>query len=117
MMNTMSNIGWMWSWHIDWLFFSTLFVGVILFLLWAYKSLNSNTLAQWAIWTIIIGLVGILLSGSMHTSRWFGMHNFNSKVNWQEMGMHLHTDDHSDLSSSEDWEEHLLDEMRRYKSK
>jgi len=54
----------------------TLLVGVVLFILWAIKSLSKDDLKRWALWLLVIGLLGLLF-----TSSWFGRYpNMNDGI-------------------------------------
>jgi hypothetical protein len=115
MANMMSNTSWSFGWHIHWIFWATLLIGVVLFILWANKGLDAKKLASWATWAIIIGLIGTLLTGGMWSSGRYGMHGgFSKNINWQTMGQHMQEDDHSDLSTPEEWQEHMLEEMKEH---
>ncbi|MBI4235090.1 hypothetical protein HY604_02200 [Candidatus Peregrinibacteria bacterium] len=80
-LNIMSGVGGIWmGWHIHMLFGLSLTVGLILFVIWAYKALKPAQLAQWALWLVIVGLVGALL-----TSTWGGKAWTNMMGNWRNL--------------------------------
>jgi hypothetical protein len=113
MMNMMSYNTGMWGWSMQWLFCGTLIIGAVLFLLWANKALDAKKLGTWATWAIIIGLIGTLLTGGMWSGGWSGMHGgFSRNIDWQVMGLHMQEDDHSELSTAQEWQDHMWEEMK-----
>lgn len=73
-LNMMSGINGLWmGWHIHMLLGVVLTVGLVLFVIWAYKALKPNQLAMWALWLIIIGFAGILLTSTWGGKAWTSM--------------------------------------------
>jgi fatty acid desaturase len=100
--------------HVHWLFGLALVLGAILFVVWAVRALNKKSLATWAAWLLIVGALGtILTSGWGMSGVWSGMHGYGS-VNWQGMGQHMMDDDHAELGTAEEWQEHMLEEMKEH---
>lgn len=50
------------AWCLHGLFCLALFIGVILFVVWASKHLNKKGLKKLVIWLLAIGLVGLLIT-------------------------------------------------------
>lgn len=74
LLNIMSGFGGLWmGWHIHMLLGVVLTVGLVLFVIWAYKALKPDQLAIWALWLIIVGIVGILLTSTWGGKAWTNM--------------------------------------------
>jgi len=60
------------GWALHCLFGLALFVGIVLFIVWAAQNLNKKALGKLVIWLIAVGLVGILLTSCL--TPWGGGH-------------------------------------------
>ena len=113
-MNTFSGSSYgIWGgWHIHMLFGLALLVGLVFFVVWAIRAIGKKELASWALALIIIGALGVILTAGWGGKGWTMMHGNNSS--WQEMAEHMEDEDHSDLQTSEDWQEHMKEEMSEH---
>lgn len=112
------------GWHVHLLFGTVLVLGVVLFVAWALRSLDKKGLGQWALWLLIIGALGVLLTSQFgFGGLLFGggggmmggmMGGGFRQVNWQEMAKDMITEDHSDLTTPEQWRDHMFEEMREH---
>ncbi len=96
------------NWFIHVFFLIVFLVGLVLFIVWAVRTIKKDKLLPWAIGLLILGILG----GSF-TMQW-GMMNSWNNVNWQNMAQHMRDEDHSDLTAPEEWQEHMLEEMSEY---
>lgn len=73
-LNMMYGVNGLWmGWHLHMLFGLALTMGLILFVIWAYKALKPAQLAKWALWLVIIGAVGALLTATWGGKAWTNM--------------------------------------------
>lgn len=111
------------GWHVHALFGVVLFLGVVLFIVWAFRALDKKALSTWMLWLLIVGALGVLLTSQ------FGFGGFGiwggrggmmggtsgfQQVNWQEMAKDMMSDDHSDLTTPEQWRDHMFEEMQEH---
>ena len=78
--------------HIHYIFGGVLIFGAVLFAIWASKNLDKKALKNWALWLILAGLVGTLLTGGWGMRGWQNM-----------MG-----------NQDEEWGGEMLEEMEEY---
>ena len=65
-----SPVSWMAiGWHLHLIFAAIALVGGILFVAWALK-LNREDLQTWVIWSLVVGILGILLTSNLAWSAW-----------------------------------------------
>lgn len=99
-----------WILHI---LFNLLFViGFVLFLVWLVQYLNKKQqLITWAIILLTISIVGILLTfqGSM-----FNMMGFNTPFGFQGMYQHMFDEDHEEITSPDEFRQHMIEEMEEH---
>lgn len=94
------------------LFFMTVFlVGVIFFVAWAIRALSKEQLKNWAIWALAIGFIGLLVTMMLGFGGRTGVYGFEGEE-W--LNMHLMDEEHEELSSLDDWREHMLEEMEEH---
>jgi phosphoglycerol transferase MdoB-like AlkP superfamily enzyme len=109
MMNSFSSLPF--GWHIHWIFISISVIGVVLFIRWAFVALDKNSLKNWSALLIIVGVLGMLLTGLWGLEGMQYMHSGNSNSSW--MMEHMMDEDH-DFESNEEWREHMLEEMEEH---
>lgn len=63
--------------YLHMIFVLVLIIGIAFLIIWAAKTLDKKTLKTWAIWLIIIGIIGTLLSCPFGRSGYAGMGRFN----------------------------------------
>jgi asparagine N-glycosylation enzyme membrane subunit Stt3 len=116
MMSSSTFGGMSYGWHLHWIFGLAIAIGVVLLIIWAARTLKADQLKTWVIWLLVIGVIGSFLTSGMGWSgmhgSWGGMHGKN--INWQTMGQHMQSDDHSELTTPEEWREHMKEEMKEY---
>ena len=64
--------------HLHMLFGLMLGVGVIMFLMWAYKNLSKDALKKWAIGLIVVGALGTVLTGCWGFKGWSHMKGYDN---------------------------------------
>lgn len=112
MMNVFSGglPGGMWLLHI--LFDLTFLIGLVLFMVWLVQYLlKKKQLLTWAMVLLIIGIIGMVL-----TFRWnmFGMMGYGNQFGLSGMYQHMLDEDHEDISSPEEFRDHMLEEMQEH---
>lgn len=70
MMDTMLGSGVTWGWHIHLIFGGAIFLGAIFLIILAAKFMSKKELLNWAVWAIILGIIGTLLTGGWGFSGW-----------------------------------------------
>lgn len=58
--------------HVHFLFGALLFVGGVLFVIWAVKYLKEGPLKNWALWLVVLGILGVLLTSGFGLAGFFG---------------------------------------------
>lgn len=64
------------GWNAHWIFGTILIIGIILFVAWSLKQ-REDTLKTWMIWTVVIGLLGVLLTSQFSSMGWGGVGGWN----------------------------------------
>lgn len=101
------------GWHLHWIFIGLLIIGAILFVRWAFISLSKEQVKDWAIWLIIIGTLGMVLTSNWGFEGMRYMHSsFNNNSNW--MTTHMFDDEYKNFNTPEEWREHMLEEMEEH---
>lgn len=89
------------GWHIHMTFVVVALIGGILLAIWAVKNLQKNKLRNFAVWLVIIGIVGYMLTAIVGTRGWvqmfpgYGPHmngmmsDVNSEYMFEEMVEHM----------------------------
>jgi len=80
-------------------------LGVILFLVWAIRTLDKKQLRQWVIGLLVVGLLGVLLSS------FWGMKRWERDKDWKGMFEQVCTESHDDLETPEDWHDYMFEKM------
>ncbi|TSC78787.1 MAG: hypothetical protein G01um101425_946 [Candidatus Peregrinibacteria bacterium Gr01-1014_25] len=57
--------------HLHWFFGVAALLGVILFLVWAIRTLNGPGMKRWALWFMIIGVIGSLVTAPLAAPGFF----------------------------------------------
>ena len=80
------------GWHLHCLFGFALFLGVVLFVVWAVR-LKSKQLIKWVVWLLVVGAVGMLLTAGLGWKGFMGMKghwkNFDKTEMIEEMQEHM----------------------------
>ncbi|MFH1375480.1 MAG: hypothetical protein ABIH35_02300 [Patescibacteria group bacterium] len=85
-----------------------LLLGLILFLVWATRTLNKKDLKK-----LVVGLLGITVSSFFGMKRW--NHKKNITTDWQGVVEGMCAESHADLETSADWKQYLFGKMKELK--
>lgn len=106
-----SGSGWM-GFHIHMFFGLLFFVGLVLFLVWSIKFLSKKQLLTSFVWFLAIGAIGALLTSGWCGAGWSNMHGNLRGNSWNSMIDYMEDEDYENLNDSEQWQEHMLEEMK-----
>jgi hypothetical protein len=84
MMDLSSTHGVAFAWHLHVVFGAILAIGFVLLLMWAYKNLSKDKLKNLSLWFILVGGVGVLLTGMWGMRGWQMMHGDSSYCPWDD---------------------------------
>lgn len=113
MMNVFYNdLTTVYNWSFHWLFCVIFIIGLALLVVWLARYLIKTK--QLVLWGVVLTIVGFL--GLIFTWSGFGygmMGNFN-QLNLQDMYQHMMDVEFDSNGTSEDFREHMLEEMADY---
>jgi len=66
------------GWHFHWIFIGLFLVGAIFFIRWAFTALNKEQIRNLAIWLIVIGVLGMVLTSAWGFEGMRYMHGLNN---------------------------------------
>ena len=101
------------GWHFHWIFIGLLIVGAVLFVRWAFLALSKDQVKTWAIWLIIIGALGMVLTANWGLEGMRYMHGSYNNTGYWMMG-HMFDDEYQNFDTPEEWRDHMLDEMEEH---
>lgn len=98
------------GWHFHWIFIGFLIVGLILFVRWTFLALNKEQIKTWAIWLIVAGALGMLLTANWGLEGMRYMHGNYDRTGYWMMG-HMFNDEYQNFDTPEQWRKYMLEEM------